>query len=98
MLVRKKIAYAFDEILGGSFERVLVLMAEGGEGEGGGGGAQECRIVVGGVADLGGVLVASDTVVGLVLEVLMGAVGCCRWFHRGSKMLSRVSGEETEVP
>ena len=51
MLVRKKIAYAFDEILGGSFDRVLVLMA---------GGARECRIVVGGMAGLGGILVASD--------------------------------------
>jgi hypothetical protein len=26
VLVRKKIAYVFDEILGGSFDRVLVLM------------------------------------------------------------------------
>ena len=31
MLVRKKTAYAFDEILGGSFDRVLVLMARGHE-------------------------------------------------------------------
>ena len=30
MLVRKRTAYAFDEILGGSFDRVLVLMAGGG--------------------------------------------------------------------
>ena len=40
MLVRKRTAYAFDEILGGSFNRV--------------------RIVVGGMAGLGGILVASD--------------------------------------
>ncbi len=52
MLVRKKIAYAFDEILGASFDQVLVLMA--------GGGARECRIVVGGMAGVGGVLVALD--------------------------------------
>ena len=52
MLVRKKTAYAFDKILGGSFDRVLVLMA--------GGGARECRIVVGGMAGVGGVLVALD--------------------------------------
>ena len=52
MLVKKRIAYVFDDILGGSFDRVLVLMA--------GGGARECRIVVGGMAGLGGVLVASD--------------------------------------
>ena len=51
MLVRKKSAYAFDEILGGSFDRVLVLMAAG---------ARECRIVVDEMAGLGGVLVASD--------------------------------------
>jgi hypothetical protein len=51
-LVEKKIAYVFDEILGGSFDRVLVLMA--------GRGARECRIVVGGMAGLGGILVASD--------------------------------------
>jgi hypothetical protein len=51
VLVRKKTASAFYEILDGSFDRVLVLMA---------GGAEECRIVIGGMAGLGGVLVASD--------------------------------------
>ena len=54
MLVRKKIAYAFDEILGGSFDRVLVLMA-------GGGGAHEDAVLLMEVMTcLGGVLVASD--------------------------------------
>ncbi len=44
MLVRKKIANAFDEILGGSFDRVLVLMA--GVGGGGVGGHENAVLLL----------------------------------------------------